>query len=60
MTAVPSAAPSKAPAPEMIPWGRVRRPRRVADRAMKIVCALFTAWACSCSAGSSGCSPGKG
>ena len=43
MTAVPSAAPSQAPAPEMIPWGRVRRPRRVADRAMKIVCALFTA-----------------
>jgi phosphate transport system permease protein len=24
-------------------WGRVRRPRRLADRAMKVLCALFTA-----------------
>ena len=24
-------------------WGRVRRPRRIADRALKVLCALFTA-----------------
>ena len=26
-----------------IPWGRVRRPRQLADRAMKLLCAAFTA-----------------
>ena len=30
------------PAPAPAPWGRVRRSRHVADRALKIVCTLFT------------------
>jgi phosphate transport system permease protein len=28
--------------PAPAPWGRVRRSRHVADRALKIVCTLFT------------------
>ena len=46
MTSVPLTSLKAAPAPETvpdaIPWGRVRRPRRVADRAMKLACVAAT------------------
>ena len=29
--------------PQAVPWGRVRGPRRIADRAMKVLCVLFIA-----------------
>lgn len=38
-----SGLPSIPVATGEIPWGRVRRQRQLADRAMKVVCALFTA-----------------
>ena len=40
-TALPTRVPAK-PTPSPAPWGRVRRSRHVADRALKIVCTLFT------------------
>jgi phosphate transport system permease protein len=35
-------APAATPTVETVPWGRVRRPRQIADRAMKAFCIVFT------------------